>query len=77
MNPNPEIILLPKPKRDTRPWREQRCNNIGDWLVRSSRNRNRGRRLITYGTIKAERLRVKNERRAANGLAPRTSYAQV
>jgi hypothetical protein len=31
----------------------------------------------TIGQIKAERLSMKNSRRAANGLPPKTSYAEI
>jgi hypothetical protein len=34
-------------------------------------------RKITVAMIQAERLRVKNERRAKNGLPPKQSYAAI
>ena len=34
-------------------------------------------RKMTIGKLKAERLRVKNERRAKHGLPPFTSYSQI
>lgn len=36
-----------------------------------------GRRPVTVGTAKAERLRVKNERRAVHGLPPIADYASI
>lgn len=34
-------------------------------------------RLVTIGRLKAERLRVKNERRAKHGLPPLKSYSEI
>ena len=33
--------------------------------------------VITIGNLKAERLRIKNMRRAENGLPPKATYAEI
>jgi hypothetical protein len=64
---NPMDIFR-KPKAViSRALRPRRYDNPDGFLISSTRS-------LTYGHVKAERLRVKNQRRAANNLPPIPSY---
>lgn len=53
---------------------QARCNNYDH--IRPSRQTAHST-LVTIGDLKAQRLRIKNSRRAMNGLPPKLTYAEI
>lgn len=73
MNLPNEKPLIESPKAD--PYRKP--VKIGKYDSNLPHRQSKHSEHVTVGALKAERLVVRNERRAANGLPPITNYAQV